>query len=192
VAPLSKSQLEAEDSMPKIFLFYDFESVQRIHDAEGQLIHQPNLCVIRGCCSYCWDSEAKDRVVQYCEFCCAVDKTFYGFGACKDLIAWLFVDFAKHISAKKKGLKMKKIKIILIAHNAKAYDAQFILKHCISCRFTPNVIKIGTKILQMNINQFTFIDSLSFLQMPLKRMPFTFGFEDSVLKGDFPHLFNSE
>src|SRR6266581_7089227 len=87
---------------------------------------------------------------------------------------------------------MKKIKIVLIAHNAKAYDAQFILKHCISCRFTPNVIKIGTKILQMNINQFTFIDSLSFLQMPLKRMPFTFGFEDSVLKGDLPHLFNSE
>ena len=55
----------------------------------------------------------------------------------------------------------------------------------------PNVLKRGTKILSMKMGNFKFIDSLSFLPMPLRKMPQTFGLDYSVKKGIFPYLFNT-
>ena len=52
-----------------------------------------------------------------------------------------------------------------------------------------NVVKKGTKILSMHLKEVHFLDSLSFLQMPLKSLPKTFGIPQ-LDKGQFPHLFN--
>ena len=190
VIPLSKEKLTSEDNDPKIFCFYDFESIQETSD-NNMLIHKPNLCFAKCVCQHCWNSVHKERTVSFCEFCGAEDKLFDGLDAVNDFVNWLFIDYGKYITTKKREMKLKKeIKILLIAHNSKAYDAQFILKHCINSRFTPSIIKKGTKILRMKVKNYLFIDSLNFLQMPLKQIPKSFNFNKDVAKGDFPHLFN--
>jgi hypothetical protein len=83
---------------------------------------------------------------------------------------------------------------IAIAHNAKGYDAHFILAHCVENAIMPSaLIYQGSKIMYMRISHkidVTFIDSLNFLPMPLKALPKALGLANNVKKGDFPHYFN--
>ena len=80
-----------------------------------------------------------------------------------------------------------------IAHNAKGYDAIFILKWLIDQGIKPYCIYNRAKIMFMEITKLSirFIDSLNFLQMPLKSFPKTFGMNE-LKKGYFPHYFNKE
>ena len=80
-----------------------------------------------------------------------------------------------------------------IAHNAKGYDAIFILKWLIDQGIKPYCIYNGAKIMFMELPKLSirFIDSLNFLQMPLKSFPKTFGMNE-LKKGYFPHYFNKE
>ena len=80
-----------------------------------------------------------------------------------------------------------------IAHNSKGYDCHFILKWLIDQGIKPYCIYNGAKIMFMEIPKLSirFIDSLNFLQMPLKSFPKTFGM-DELTKGYFPHYFNKE
>ena len=57
----------------------------------------------------------------------------------------------------------------LIAHNSKGYNAHFILKWLIGQGIKPYCIYNGAKIMFMEIPKL--IDSLHFLQMPLKYFP---------------------
>ena len=81
----------------------------------------------------------------------------------------------------------------LIAHNAKGYDSQFILKWCVENSIKPYCIYAGTKIMSMEIAAFgiRIIDSLNFVQSRLKDFPKTFGLTE-LKKGFFPHYFNKE
>ena len=78
-----------------------------------------------------------------------------------------------------------------IAHNAKSFDAQFILKYCIDNAIKPFCIYNGTKIMYMAVKEFSirFIDSINFVSGALATLPKTFGFSE-LKKGYFPHLFN--
>ena len=80
-----------------------------------------------------------------------------------------------------------------IAHNSKGYDSHFILKWLIDQGIKPYCIYNGAKIMFMEIPKLSirFIDSLNFLQMPLKSFPKTFGVSE-LKKGYFPHYFNKE
>ena len=80
-----------------------------------------------------------------------------------------------------------------IAHNSKGYDSHFVLKWLIDQGIKPYCIYNGAKIMFMEIPKLSirFIDSLNFLQMPLKSFPKTFGM-DELKKGYFPHYFNKE
>ena len=80
-----------------------------------------------------------------------------------------------------------------IAHNSKGYDCQFVLKWLIDQGIKPYCIYNGAKIMFMEIPKLSirFIDSLNFLQMPLKSFPKTFGMSE-LKKGYFPHYFNKE
>ena len=80
-----------------------------------------------------------------------------------------------------------------IAHNSKGYDNHFILKWLIDQGIKPYCIYNGAKIMFMEIPKLSirFIDSLNFLQMPLKSFPETFGMNE-LKKGYFPHYFNKE
>ena len=78
-----------------------------------------------------------------------------------------------------------------IAHSAKSFDAQFILKYCIDNAIKPFCIYNGTKIMYMAIKEFNirFIDSINFVKGALATLPKTFGFSE-LKKGYFPHYFN--
>ena len=80
-----------------------------------------------------------------------------------------------------------------IANNSKGYDCHFILKWLIDQGIKPYCIYNGAKIMFMEISKLSirFIDSLNFLQMPLKSFPKTFGMSE-LKKGYFPHYFNKE
>ena len=80
-----------------------------------------------------------------------------------------------------------------IAHNSKGYDCHFVLKWLIDQGIKPCCIYNGAKIMFMEIPKLSirFIDSLNFLQMPLKSFPKTFGMSE-FKKGYFPHYFNKE
>ena len=78
-----------------------------------------------------------------------------------------------------------------IAHNAKSFDAQFVLKYCVENGIKPFCIYNGTKIMYMQIERFKirFIDSINFVQDKLAKFPETFGLTE-MKKGYFPHFFN--
>ena len=80
-----------------------------------------------------------------------------------------------------------------IAHNSKGYDSHFILKFLIDQGVKPYVIYNGCKSMFVELPKLSirFIDSLNFLQMPLKSFPKTFGMSE-LKKGYFPHCFNKE
>lgn len=76
----------------------------------------------------------------------------------------------------------------LIAHNSKGYVSHFILKWLVDQGMKPHCIWSGAKTMDLEIPKLSirFIDSLNFLQMPLKAFPKTFGL-DKLKKGYFPH-----
>ena len=90
------------------------------------------------------------------------------------------------------GVMIEKYKgYTFLAHNAKGYDAHFILKWCIDNGFKPYCIYNGAKIMMMEIPKLRIkiIDSLNFIQQPLSSFPKTFGLNE-LKKGYFPHYFN--
>ncbi|KAL4096398.1 hypothetical protein QTP88_021360 [Uroleucon formosanum] len=80
----------------------------------------------------------------------------------------------------------------LIAHYAKGYDSQFILKYLVDNTLKPFTIYNGTKLMLLQIKYLSIriIDSSNFIQGPLSSFPKTFGLKE-LKKGYFPHLFNT-
>jgi len=81
-------------------------------------------------------------------------------------------------------------KVVAIAHNAKAFDAQFILNRAILLKWTTELILNGLKIVSMKIHHIQFLDSVFYMPMPLRKLPEAFGLQAS--KSCFPHLFNTK
>lgn len=78
-----------------------------------------------------------------------------------------------------------------MAHNAKGYDSQFILKYCIENTLKPYTIYNGTKLMMLEVNGLIkIIDSHNFVASPLSDFPKTFGLKE-LKKGYFPHFFNT-
>jgi hypothetical protein len=190
ITPNDKNKIMKEDQLSKIFIFYDFES-QQIPQKMNEYVHKPNLCVANVTCDACWDPISKDRKNSWCHFCGMKEYIFKGSNTVRDFNRFIFDTYASFVQEKKIYMKLKSdINIYVVAHNSRGYDCQFILKHCVDNRMTPSVIRKGTKILSMRIKNIKFIDSLSFLPMPLKKLPQTFGFESQIEKGMFPFYFN--
>jgi len=62
-------------------------------------------------------------------------------------------------------------KVVAIAHNAKAFDAQFILDRAIFLKWTPELILNGLNVVSMKIYHIQFLDSVSYMPMPLRKLP---------------------
>jgi len=95
-------------------------------------------------------------------------------------------EFCKHvISEEYKGYTF-------IAHYAKGYDSQFILKYLVDNTLKPFTIYNGTKLMLLEIKYLSIriIDSSNFIQGPLSSFPKTFGLKE-LKKGYFPHFFNT-
>ena len=81
-----------------------------------------------------------------------------------------------------------------IAHYGKGYDFQFIVAWLVEHGVKPNIIQNGEKIMVVEVKHdynIRFVDSLSFISLPLREFPKTFGL-DELAKGYFPHYFNTD
>ena len=81
--------------------------------------------------------------------------------------------------------------VIVVFHNLKAFDGMFIINELYQQqREVINQLTVGAKVLSFTSGPLKFIDSLSFLPMPLASFPATFNLNE-LKKGFFPHLFNT-
>jgi len=179
----------------------------------GRPIHVPNLVVSQSVCNMCKDQELLPGSTcrscgSLCDECvgergdqtendsCCIDNcgarenVFKGDNTVTDFCNWL-------ISPKFKSFTC-------IAHNGKGYDFNFILNFCVSeAGIKPDIIYAGSKIMSMKIPSpinLTFIDSLNFMAMPLKKLPKAFDLRQEgqidgesmaeLSKGTFPHKLN--
>lgn len=82
--------------------------------------------------------------------------------------------------------------IIVVFHNLKGFDSMFIIHQLYEeQRQVTNQLTVGAKVLSFKSGPLKFIDSLSFLPMPLASFSSTFNISE-LKKGFFPHLFNLE
>jgi len=95
-------------------------------------------------------------------------------------------EFCKHIISK------DYMGYTFIAHYAKGYDSQFILKYLVDNTIKPFTIYNGTKLMLLEIKnlRIRIIDSSNFIYGPLSSFPKTFGLKE-LKKGYFPHFFNT-
>lgn len=103
---------------------------------------------------------------------------FEGRSCVKDFCSWLFTP--EHRGAR------------VVAHNLQSYDSYFVLQETYKEMLVPKLIMRDSKVLSMNFEQhgITFIDSLSFIPLPLAGFREAFGLSTELEKGDFPHRFN--
>lgn len=167
------------------FIFFDYESMVL---PTGE--HVPNLVVCRMSCNecngektHCGNCSSKCNQCldtdNTCPSCYLCEKIFSGTNAQDDFGKWLF--------------SSQNSNTVCLAHNSKNYDSYFILEYLIKNCITPKIIFNGAKIMRLEVQRglnIIFIDSLNFLPMKLSELPFTFGFSDLVIKGQFPHLLN--
>ena len=73
--------------------------------------------------------------------------------------------------------------IVCIAHNARAFDSQFIL--------ILSVILSDHNITLLKYERTKFIDSINYFQLKLSTLPATFDLPESAKKAYFHHLFNT-
>jgi hypothetical protein len=70
-------------------------------------------------------------------------------------------------------------KIIAIAHNAKAFDLNFILNRAVLLKWQPQLIVNGLKIMCMKMEHLIFLDYVSFTPCSLRKFPEAFGLQVS-------------
>ena len=66
-------------------------------------------------------------------------------------------------------------KIVVIAHNAKAFDLHIILNRAIFLKWKPKLILNGLKIMCMTMEHLNFIDSIYFMPRSQRKLPEVFG-----------------
>lgn len=172
-------------SMPKKFtlVFYDLETVQTKYfpneKQEDQFEHEAILLCCQKVCELCWIHSEK---TYYCSQCEGRETIFEGANCVSEFIQYL-------LKYKPKGSNNRKI--ICLAHNGKNFDSLFIL-NCL-LKIPNNNIKIclrGFKLLKIELKGYIeFIDSLSFLPIPLSSFQETFGLDPEISKGFFPYKF---
>jgi hypothetical protein len=80
--------------------------------------------------------------------------------------------------------------IVAIAHNAKAFDLQFILDRAIFLKGLPEIIMNGQAIMCLTVEHIRFIDSISYLPFQLRKVAGAFGLLAS--KSCYPHYLNTK
>jgi hypothetical protein len=66
-------------------------------------------------------------------------------------------------------------RIVAIAHNAKAFDLLFVLNGLLRMKLLPELIMNGHKIMCLKAENITWLDSLNYLAMPLRKLPEALG-----------------
>ena len=155
------------------YIFYDFESyLADPVPGETHRVHKVNYAVAMTYCSDCGDNVCPSCTeIQYFSGLDGSDPVY-------QFCVWATSNPVNHNS-------------VCIAHNFKGYDGMFVLDYLVTQGNDVRVTFQGGKILNIFLQnvKVSFIDSLSFLMMPLRQFTSTFQIPDKV-KGEFPHCFN--
>ena len=170
------------DEFDPRWIVFDIESSQNTavgQNKQGETIfeHVPVLVVAIKSCPICAQQEPETE----CLGPCGEDRLFRFEGAdcMTDFCRWLF-------SGDHKGR-------LAISHYGRAYDMQFVLKFLVENSVPIHkVILRGLNLMTLQAGGVRFVDSHLHLPLPLRQLPATFGFENEVVKGDFPFLFISQ
>ncbi len=179
------------------YLFYDFECMQ-----EGESEHIPNLVVSHSICEECQnDTHVTSRSQCYhcgnrCSKCNARKQNEFVEYPCPGTCGYREVIFSGENTAYRFCewlFHPQHHSCIVIAHNAKAYDAYFLYSYLINSAMNPNIIFNGTKIMYCHVGKnlnIKILDSVNFLPMPLAALPASFDLKESK-KGYYPHFLNT-
>jgi len=173
--PLTNDLSSSDDVL---YVFYDFETTQdtRIKKTtqdmkvnESATLHVPIfVCLQQFCTAY----EMQDEDEQHCARCGKRRHSFF-----EDPVG----DLLSYLCEPRPWCK----EVVAIAHNAKAFDSQFILNRTILLKWSPELILNGLKIVSMKIHRIQFLDSVSYMPMSLRKLPEAFGLTSS--KSYYPH-----
>ena len=110
---------------------------------------------------------------------------------------WIVDDVVKPMNSNKN----KKNDYVFVAHNGSLYDTQYIYKgaHNFFGYRNVNVLLHMNRMIELRIQIHTgfrlssvfFKDSYKFINLPLRLLPISFGFNNELQKGFFPHLLNT-
>jgi hypothetical protein len=159
-----------------LYVYYDFETTHNTPymNSDKVALHVPDLVWLQQSCSPC---ENSDDVTQDCARCGKRRHSFW-----EDPVG----DMLSYLSEPRPWVKQ----IVAIAHNAKAFDLQFILDRAVFLKWRPELIMNGQKIMCMTVEHIKFIDSISYLPFPLRKLAGAFGL--SASKSWYPHYFNTK
>ena len=124
-----------------------------------------------------WNKECTTFKYDPCMGCGNRKVIFHGQNTVREFCSWLFSE--QHIN------------VTVIAHNARAY---FIYNYLLTQSITPKITFRGSKIMYGKVGRglnIKILDSLNFLNMPLDKLPKSFGLKE-MKKGYFPHLYNTQ
>ncbi|MGB5440078.1 MAG: DNA polymerase, partial [Gammaproteobacteria bacterium] len=174
----------ADQDIEPTFIVFDLETQQEKEFKQTELgpmyLHEPNLCIAYKFCDGCQDAVLNQKNFSSCTRCGPNRWTFEGSSTISDFGEWLYSD----------NMGTKKNPVIAIAHNARGFDAQFLINYLAEKGYRPEIVTKGQGIMQMKAASVTIKDSLNFLPSSLAALPKTFGFQ--AKKGYFPHFFNHE
>lgn len=175
-------QPKKHNTMNEMFVFFDLECTQtkEFSNDNTKFEHEPNLCISQQVCGAC---EGSYDLHNPCFNCGVRERIFM-----KNDVICNFMHYLGSLPEKFKSIKV-------IAHNLQKYDGHFILRymyaHASEWRLkTESLIMNGSKILQIKVGRYKFIDSLNFFSVPLSKLPTMFNLNCSS-KGYYPHFFNT-
>ena len=157
-----------------LYVFYDFGTTQDAKINESARLHVPILVCLQQFCTAC---EMQDDDKQDCSRCGKRRHSFF-----EDPVD----DLLSYLCEPRSWCK----KVIAIAQNAKVFDSQFILNRAILLKWNPELILNGLKIVSMKIHHIQFLDSVSYMPMPLRKLPEAFGLTTS--QSYYLHYFNTK
>lgn len=160
-------------------MFFDFECSQDtpVQNRYEHYLHKPKFCVLQQACYNCLKDE---DMTKNCVKCGVRQHVFSG--------AETLTRFKSLVTRPRPEFS----KIIIPAHNMKAYNGQFVLNYMTTeLKWKPEVIMNGSKIQVIKHSNITILDSLNFFSCKLSALPemFQLNFES---KGYFPHFFNKQ
>jgi hypothetical protein len=112
-----------------LYVYYDLETSQNTPymNSDKATVHVPNLVSLQQNCSHC---ESSDDVMKYCARCGKRQHAFYN-DPVRNMLSYLY------------GPRPWVKEIMAIAHNAKAFDLQFILDRVVLSKWRPEIIMNG-------------------------------------------------
>jgi hypothetical protein len=156
-----------------LYVFYDFETMQDTRFSDTATVHTPNIHCVQ---QFCTRRESESHIERECEQCGKRKNSIWEDDPVADLLTYLWQS------------RPWVNKIVAIANNANAFDLHFITNRTTLLKWQPELISNGQKIMCMRMEYLVFLDRVSFLPCPKRKLPEAFAFTASKFR--YPHYFN--